>query len=325
MKLLDRFFSGDRSALSRVITLIENDTLRRPALIDALYPHTGRALRIGLTGPPGAGKSSLVDRLIGRFRGEGRSVGVIAVDPSSPFTGGALLGDRVRMQSFWADTGVFIRSMADRGHAGGLSSATPDVITALDAFGKEVILVETVGVGQSTLDIFEMAETTVVVLTPESGDSVQALKAGLMEIADILVVNKDDREGAGAFAADLQMMLEMRFTASEWFPPVVRTSARENSGVDELHQAIQQHRTFLMDSGVMEKRRRRQFRSAIMRLARERFDQRIREIVDLEQTLERLVDEMMRRECAPQDAVDHLLRLAGLTAAMEKSEVKHGQ
>lgn len=310
--LLDRFFAGDRLALARVITLLENDTGRRESLLQALYTHTGHARRIGLTGPPGAGKSTLIDRLIRVFRQNSRTVGVVAVDPTSPFTGGALLGDRLRMQSTWSDAGVFVRSMADRTNTGGLSAATPDVMTALDAFGKDIVIVETVGVGQSTLDIAEVTDTTVVVLTPESGDSIQAMKAGLMEIADILVVNKDDRAGAGHFASELRMVLEMRQNTATWSPPVLRTSAQNDTGIDEVYSRLAEHHTHLTHHNILETRRLRQSRSSITRAIDERIAQRIRTTPDMDATLEILAGRVSRRELGPYAAADKLLLMAGI-------------
>ena len=313
MALIDRFFCGDRLALARVITLIENDVERRERLLKYLYPHTGQAKRIGLTGPPGAGKSTLVDRLISRFRENDLTVGVIAVDPTSPFTGGAFLGDRVRMQGSWSDPGVFVRSMADRNHTSGLSAATPDVMSAMEAFGQQVILVETVGVGQSTLDIADLTDTTVVVLTPESGDSVQAMKAGLMEIADILVVNKDDRVGASHFASELRAVLELRHRDSSWETPVLRTSARDNTGIDTLYDQIFQHQAFLKENSLLEQRRLRQSRAAIHRALAEHIEQRLAQAPDHAALVDQLATLVAQRSKTPQEAVSELLHRIGIT------------
>jgi len=263
MKLLDRFLNGDERALSRVITLLENDISQRFEILDRLFSRSGRARCIGVTGPPGVGKSTFTDRLATLFRREGKSVGIIAVDPSSPLTGGALLGDRLRMQGASDDTDVFIRSLADRNRGGGLSEATPHAVTALDAFGKDVIMVETVGVGQSALDVAEVTDTTVVMLTPESGDSIQAMKAGMMEIADLLVVNKSDREGADTSAAELSMVVDMRHSSSEWVPPVLKVSARDNRGLDEVFEGLADHENFLSRAGRRHALRLRQAGTAI--------------------------------------------------------------
>ena len=299
MKLLDRFLDGDRIALSRVITLLENDRDRRSAILDLLYPRSGKARRIGITGPPGAGKSTLADRLTSFLRESGRTVGVIAVDPTSPFSGGALLGDRLRMQSSWDDPEVYVRSQADRSHAGGLSEATPHAMTALDAFGKDVIIVETVGVGQSALDVSEVSDTTVVLLTPESGDSIQAMKAGLMEIADVLVVNKADREGAGRFASELRMIVDMGQWGDGWKPPVLRVGARDGTGMDGLYEQLAAHGDYLSAEGRLEERRLRQGRSAIQRALGELWRGRLTELRDGDDTLDRLSERVARREIQP--------------------------
>lgn len=238
------FSSGSRRALAKMITAVENDGALAQQMLDELYEKVGHAYRLGITGPPGAGKSTLVEHITKRLRTGGHTVGIIAVDPTSPFTGGALLGDRVRMADIFLDEGVFIRSMATRGSLGGLSHKAEEAADVLDAFGKDYIIFETVGVGQSELDIVEAADTVVVVLVPESGDSVQAMKAGLMEIADVFVMNKADRDGAARAVRDLEAMVHLRPPA-EWMPPVVPTVASIAKGVSDVCLRIGEHRAFL--------------------------------------------------------------------------------
>ena len=242
MKILEQVLKGDKRAAGKLISMIEDDDAGATEALAAIYPHTGKAHVVGFTGPPGVGKSSLINRLIREFRVRDRKVGVVAVDPTSPFTGGAVLGDRIRMSDTGTDPGVFIRSMATRGHSGGLALATFDAVKVLDASGFDLILVETVGAGQSEIDIASRAHTTVVVQMPQSGDSVQALKAGILEIGDIYVVNKADLGGADAMSSNLDFMLEER---QGWRPPVLQTSALEGNGIKELADAINKHYRYL--------------------------------------------------------------------------------
>ncbi len=241
--------AGDRSALAKLMTLVENRDPDTATVMSLVHERCGRAYMIGITGPPGAGKSTLVDRLIGRLREDGHSVGILAVDPSSPFSGGAVLGDRIRMQSHFLDDQVFIRSLSTRGSHGGLARATRKMALLLDAFGKEFIVVETVGVGQTELDVMRVADTTIVVLVPEAGDTVQTMKAGLLEIADVFVVNKADREGALRIKTDLEMMLHLR-PATEWTVPVLLTEATTGKGISELLDAVLRHRALRQASGA---------------------------------------------------------------------------
>ncbi len=304
-KLLKDFETGSKRALARLISLIENNGKLADDLRDALYQKSGRAYRIGFTGPPGAGKSTLVNQITKAYRQQGKTVGIIAVDPTSPFTGGALLGDRVRMNDLTLDDGVFIRSMATRGSLGGLSTKAQEVADILDAFGKDIIIYETVGVGQSELDIVEAADTTVVVLVPESGDSIQAMKAGLMEIADIFVMNKADREGADRAIRELSAILHLR-EARDWQPPIVKCVAVKQEGIHELLAAIDQHHAFLQEHHLLEEKRRERFVKSVhslvsTRLKNEFWDERARQI------LEQHIAGLDQRKTSPYRAAQQLI------------------
>jgi LAO/AO transport system kinase len=288
--------AGDRLALARLITRVENRMPGVAEIMHSVQPRLGRAHVLGVTGPPGAGKSTLVDRLTARLRAEGASVGVIAVDPSSPFTGGAVLGDRIRMQAHTLDPNVFIRSMATRGSLGGLAAATGDVIKLMDAFGFPWILIETVGVGQTELDIIRQADTTVVTLVPESGDSIQAMKAGLMEVADIFVVNKADRDGAHALMAELSFSVHLHYSSSvsakdiDWEIPVLAAQATNDVGVAELLAEVKRHRRVLEEAGALEKRRQARRRAELRTLLVEEFAGRVMAQVERDPELIAMVD-----------------------------------
>ena len=259
---MEKLLSGDRVAVARAISVVENGEGEARALLRSLFARTGRGYRIGITGPPGAGKSTLTSRLALHYRARGLGVGIIAVDPTSPFSGGALLGDRVRMAEIETDPGVFIRSMASRGSLGGLSRKAVEAADVLDAAGKEIIIMETVGVGQSELDIAGAADTTVVVLVPESGDSIQAMKAGLMEIADFFVLNKADRPGAEQAVMSIQMILHFR-EAAEWNPSVLKATASTGAGITEIAALIEGHRAHIERSGALESKRRKRIAQRI--------------------------------------------------------------
>ncbi len=288
-ELYERFQAGDRLALARIITLVENRSEGFEEILHNIFPSTGDAHRIGITGPPGAGKSTLTSHVAKAFRASGEKIGIIAVDPTSPFTGGAILGDRVRMTDIGLDPGVFIRSMATRGSIGGLAITTKEVGDVLDAFGKDIVIMETVGVGQSELDIVSAADTTVVVLVPESGDGIQTMKAGLMEIADIFVINKADREGAGTLASEIEAMLSMRPGDDGWEIPVLLTTAVRGEGVAELVEAVGRHKEFLESSRLLDKRRKERIRKRI----RDIVNMRIETLLWENDEIRQLVDEYL--------------------------------
>lgn len=247
-KLIEDMRAGKEKSLARLITLIEKESLDAAKIIEMLSPYLGRAYRIGITGPLGAGKSTLIDRLTAIFRSKGSSVGIIAVDPSSFFSGGAVLGDRMRMQQHYLDSGVFIRSMATRGSTGGLCKSASNIVKLLDAFGKDIIIVETVGVGQTDIEIKKVTDTVITVLTPEAGDSIQFMKAGLIEIADIVVVNKADRDNASWMVTEINAALLASLRKSKWQVPVLCTQAVNGVGIDELYEEIGKHRSFVKDA-----------------------------------------------------------------------------
>jgi LAO/AO transport system kinase len=263
--------AGERVPLARAISWVENEHAGSTAVLDLCFARSGRAFRVGITGPPGAGKSTLVTRLAQEYRRRGETVAVVAVDPTSPFSGGALLGDRVRMNELSGDPGIFIRSMATRGSMGGLAVHTAQVCDVLDAAGFSRILIETVGVGQSELEVAQTADTTAVVLVPESGDAVQAMKAGLMEIADVFVINKSDREGAERAAYAIRSALELRAPTSDWRIPVEQTVASTGQGVGTLADRLEEHLGFLRGTGLLERRRRRRLEQRLEDLLRERL------------------------------------------------------
>ena len=319
--LVDRMLAGDRRALARLITLVENRSAAVPEIMRRVHPRTGRAYTVGITGPPGAGKSTLVDRLTAALRKTDATVGVVAVDPTSPFTGGAVLGDRIRMQAHTLDPGVFIRSMATRGSVGGLARATSEVQRLLDAFGVGWILIETVGVGQTELDVIKLADTTVVVLVPESGDAIQTMKAGLLEAADVLVVNKADREGALRLVTELRHMVHVHREGQQasrdldWEVPILTAQAANGVGVDDLLAAIGRHRAALEASGQLERRRQArragELRALILAELRREVD---RAFTD-GGVLEALLAEVEAGRLDPYTAIDAVLeRLRGASA-----------
>jgi LAO/AO transport system kinase len=312
MELVQRILAGEARAAARLMSWVENDDPRATAVVRALYPHTGRAHVVGITGPPGSGKSTLVDRITQELRRRGRTVGIVAVDPSSPFSGGAILADRIRMQGRSLDAGVFIRSMATRGRMGGLARATNDVVDILDASGRQYVLVETVGVGQDEVEIVKAAHTSVVVGVPGLGDDIQAMKAGIMEIGDLFVVNKADRDGADRTATEIEMMLQLGRARPGWQPSVLKTVAMAGEGVVELTEAILQHQSYLEQGQDRATRGAERSRWILRELLEERLTARVLEGVAGNGALEQLVQRIAARELDPHSAVEDLLRRAGL-------------
>src|SRR5256714_3979857 len=341
-RLIADFNAGKSAALARVVSIVENHRDGFEQILGSLHPRTGRARRIGLTGPPGAGKSTITALLVKHFRDKGLKVGVIAVDPTSPFTGGALLGDRVRMENVALDPGVFIRSMATRGSLGGLAAATREVADVLDAFGFDRLLIETVGVGQSELDIARTADTTVLILVPESGDSIQTLKAGVMEVADIFVVNKADRPGADRLRNDVELMLGLRKGVSfgkvpahhgidlkrmnparaareaaaaanpvDWTPPVLSAVATKGEGIDEIAAAVDRHFAYLEESGTLRARRRERMRERVMDVVEEKVRGRLWKDTGTMSWLEPQLPSVEEGSATPFGVADQLLRQSG--------------
>lgn len=307
-QLLDKFFKGDTRALSRVITHVENRSADSLALLQQLFPHTGKAHVIGVTGSPGSGKSTLVDRLASAYREKGNVLAIIAVDPSSPFTGGAILGDRIRMHAPASDPGVYIRSMATRGHLGGLASGTADVVTVLDAAGKNPIIVETVGVGQDEVDIVKLADVSIVLLVPGMGDDVQALKAGIMEIGDIFVINKCDRPGVEKMERAVLAMLSLAHRPDGWQPLIVKTVATEGHGINELMEGIKRYHAFFQASADRLEKKRAAARERLIALLEERLVKTAVQQVFPNGELNKVVEQIADRKQDPYSVVDHVIR-----------------
>lgn len=279
MDLVKELLSGSRLALARAITAVESEYDNAVDIMKAIYPKTGRARILGITGAPGAGKSTLTDKLVKQYLAQGKKIGIVAVDPTSPFSGGAILGDRIRMNDLTLNENVFIRSMGTRGSLGGLSRKTADVVKLMDAFGMDLVIIETVGVGQSEVDIVKNADSTLVVLVPGLGDDIQAIKAGILEIGDVFAINKADRDGCDKLNVEIEMMLDLDSRELAWRPPIKRTIASKDEGVDELVEALDEHFEFLEDSGELAERRKDRTRNEIITMINEQIGRYVSEII----------------------------------------------
>ena len=309
--ILKRVLGGDERAIARTISIVEEETRSAGDVMKRIFPHTGRAFVIGITGPPGVGKSTLVDKITARFRRENKNVGIIAVDPSSIFSGGAILGDRVRMQRHSTDPGVFIRSMATRGHTGGLSRSTGDAVDILDASGKEIIIIETVGVGQDEIEVVQYADTVVVVFVPGLGDDIQAIKAGIIEIADIFAINKADHPGADKVVAEIEYLFTLLSEGSFEKPDVIKTEAVYDRGVDELVEAIEKKRNRMDEQGILKKRRKERCENRLVSILRERLLDEITEKVMRDGRYHGYVDSIYEKKMDPYSAVEEMVREMG--------------
>lgn len=308
MDIAEELLKGNRLALSRAITAIENEYDDAVEIMKKIYPHTGHAYVLGITGPPGAGKSTLTNRIAYEYRQQGKTVGIIAVDPTSPFTGGAILGDRIRMNSLTLDKGVFIRSMGTRGSLGGLSHKTADAVKVMDAFGKDIIIVETVGVGQSEVDIVKAADTTMVVLIPGMGDDIQAIKAGILEIGDLYCINKSDLDGADKLVREINMMLDLDSFMTDWRPPITKVIASQDEGIKDLMVTVEKHRRYIEDNGKLAERRTKRTRDEMLDILNSNIGNYIKEKIVASGRLDNYVEQIKSRDTDPYTVVGSIMQ-----------------